>query len=581
MKVLIAEDDPAFQRILSSLLGKWGHEPVIAHNGHEAWEHLQAADGPRLALLDWVMPGLSGLEVCGHVRSRTTHGYTYIVILTAKSEPQDAVKALEAGADDIITKPFHTHELRARINSAQRILDLEESLSRRAFYDQLTGLPNRTLLADRFRAGMDAAVRDAEMLAVLYIDLDHFKTVNDSLGHAAGDAVLKEVTGRLKKCVADTETLARVGGDEFVYLARVRTPEAAAALATKVRFTLESAIDSGGHRFSTSASIGIGLFPQDGDNFDVLLQNADAAMYESKQRLRNGFQFFNKEIGARFRSRLRLETRLTGALQRNEFAMHYQPIFRVNDLSMTGSEALIRWNDPSRGLVSPAEFIPVAEETGQIVTIGKWVLEQACTQAKRWEESGFTAFRVTVNISASQFSDSELIKTVSQALARTGANPNFLELEMTETALVRDFEMSATTMRALNKIGVRVAIDDFGTGYSSFSYLANLPIDTLKIDRSFLFGIHSDCRRASVLEAIVALAHKLGIAVVAEGIEDTNQLNSVRSAGCDEVQGFLLARPGLPERIHPASYVILPGHSGMSADLSSLATHLRPNPVLV
>lgn len=589
MKILIAEDDPTFQRVLRSLLAKWGHEPIIAANGDEAWSHLQAADGPRLALLDWDMPGLNGLEVCRHVRSRTTHGYTYVIILTAKSESEDAITALEAGSDDIVTKPFHPHELRARINTAQRILALEESLSQQAYYDRLTGLPNRTLLSERFLDTAESATRNGHMIAVLYIGLDHFKRVKDNLGHAAGDSMLKEITGRLKNCIAGTETLARVGDDEFVCLANVLTVDAAAALAVKVQRNLEVATDAGAHHFSARAAIGISLYPQHGGTFEVLLLNAVAAMYEFRRRSNesrrcpgNDYLLFNEDIGGRGRSRLMLETTLSGALQRDEFVLHYQPIFRLGDMHMAGSEALIRWNDPLRGIVSPGEFIPIAEETGHIASIGNWVLDQACRQAKEWAASSGEHFRVAVNISGSQFSGNELIETISETLARSGLSPGLLELEMTETAMVHDLVKSAKTMKAFRELGVRVALDDFGTGYSCFSYLANLPIDTLKIDRSFLFGIHSDRRQTSVLEAIVALAHKLGITVVAEGIEDANQLEAVRNAGCDEVQGFLFARPGLPEVIRPMRGLVIPADDILvPSDLRSLAERLQSPPVRI
>ena len=363
-------------------------------------------------------------------------------------------------------------------------------------------------------------------------------------------------------------------------MASVPTAEAAAALAARLRASLETAIDARGHRFATSASIGISLFPRDGDNFDILLQNADAAMYEFKRRrIGNGFQFFNEGIGTRYRSRQMLETRLSGALQRCEFVVHYQPIYRLNDMGITGSEALIRWNDPARGMVPPGEFIPIAEETGHIAEIGNRVLGEACRQAKQWAGSADKPFRICVNISASQLGDSKLIETVSRTLERSGVHPAMLELEMTETAVVRDLEKSAATIRALRKMGVRVALDDFGTGYSSFSYLANLPIHTLKIDRSFLFGTYSNYRRYAVLKAIVDLAHKLGITVVAEGIENANQLQTVRNAGCDEVQGFLLAEPGLPERIHRMMGTYIPADARMSADMNSLA-NIGSQPVL-
>jgi diguanylate cyclase (GGDEF)-like protein len=581
MKILIAEDDPAFQCLLAALVSKWGHEPVVASNGLEAWAYLQAPDGPRLALLDWVMPGLNGIDVCRQIRSKASSGYTYVIIITGKTDIQDAIAALEAGSDDIITKPFHHLELRARINTAQRILALEESLSRQAFYDRLTGLPNRTLLAERFRTCAERATRNGEMLALLCIDLDHFKTINDSLGHAAGDTILKEIAGKLNDDTGENEILARAGGDEFVCLANVQTRADAVALATRMSESLRSAMEAGGHGFAAGASIGISLFPHHGESFDALLQNADAAMYEVKrQRRGNGYQFFNDEIGDRDRLRLILETRLPGALKRGEFFMRYQPIFRLSDMRMAGSEALIRWDDPARGPIPPTEFIPIAEETGYIAEIGEWVLSQACKQAKQWEVNGDTDLRVAVNISASQFSDSGLIDIVAGTLARTGVNPGMLELEMTETALVRDLDKSAATMRALRQLGVRISLDDFGTGYSSFNYLANLPIDTLKIDRSLLAGIHCHERRSSVLEAIVVLAHKLDIVVVAEGIEDEDQLNAVRNAGCDEAQGFLFAEPGLPEECHMKVFV-MPEEIRTTADLSALAGHLLPEQVLV
>jgi diguanylate cyclase (GGDEF)-like protein len=295
MRILIAEDDPTFQRILGSLIAKWGHEPVIACNGSEAWEYLQAPDGPRLALLDWVMPGLNGIEVCRHLRSRINLGYTYVIILTAKAGTEDAIVALEAGCDDIVSKPFHPHELRARINTAQRILALEENLSTHAFYDQLTGLANRTLLEERFRKSAEASARTGGTLAIFYIDLDRFKAVNDTFGHATGDALLTEVTLRLKRIVADSDTLARVGGDEFVYLASVENASGAGALASKVRETIEATVDTIVPGFAIGASIGISLFPRDGRTLDVLVHTADSAMYEIKRRRRaDDLQFLSK-----------------------------------------------------------------------------------------------------------------------------------------------------------------------------------------------------------------------------------------------------------------------------------------------
>jgi len=585
MRILIAEDDVTFLCILSSLVTKWGYEPVVASDGIEARAHLEAADGPQLALLDWMMPGLDGLELCRHIRATKTNRYTYIIIVSANSQPQDAITALEAGADDIVTKPFHAHELRARINTARRILAFEERLSRRASYDDLTGLPNRSLLAERFRQGAEAAVKNGEMLAIVFIDLDRFKIINDTLGHAAGDAFLKVVSARLSERLGQAETLARVGGDEFVYLARVRTADAAAALAARLHATLQNVSYDGGlkggRRFATTGSIGISLFPRDGEDFQVLLQSADAAMYEFKRQGRvDGSQFFNQEIGDRQRSRLMLETRLSKALQCKEFVLHYQPILRSKDMRVVGSEALLRWNDPARGIVLPQDFIPAAEETGHIGEIGKWVLNRSCRQAKQWMDETGRACRVGVNVSGRQFDDGDLVTIVSETLSRTGLDPSLLELELTETVVVRDLTKSAATIQSLRQLGVRIALDDFGTGYSSFSYLVNLPISTLKIDRSFLFGIQIDDRRFVVLKAIVDLAHKLGINVVAEGIEDRDQLLAARDSGCDEVQGYLFARPAAPNRIPYLMNTMVSTRLGFSADLTSFNERVATNRIV-
>ncbi len=345
MRILIAEDDPSVQRLLERLAANWGYEPVIADDGQQAWEILQADDGPSLALIDWMMPGLSGLEVCRRVRCSNAPGYRYLIMLTGRSAQKDAIAALESGADDVITKPFHPHELRARINTAERILALEESLVKRAFFDQLTGLPNRALLAKRFQGGVEAAVRNVAMLAILYIDLDRFKVVNDTFGHAAGDHVLREITCRIHHCLNNGGTLARVGGDEFICLANVDSERSAADLASRVLASLEGAIDADGHCLSTGASIGISMFPQDGEGLEILVQSADAAMYDLKRRrLCKQFQFFNKDIGERRRSSLLLETRLPGALQRNEFMVHYQPILRSSDGTFLGAEWYRREN---------------------------------------------------------------------------------------------------------------------------------------------------------------------------------------------------------------------------------------------
>ena len=545
MKVLIAEDDPVFQSLLVGLIRSWGDEPVPVQNGQEAWAALTAPDGPRLAILDWVMPGLDGVELCRRLRARCGSGYVYILLLTGRSNPEDTVMALEAGADDYVTKPFHPSELRARLRSAGRILELQEALAHQANHDALTGLPNRTLLAELFRLESESALRHSEKLGFLYIDLDRFKLVNDTLGHAAGDVLLKEVSHRFLRCIRKSDTLARVGGDEFVLMTpRLSRPETAEEIAAKLLDALEAPVEIEGHQIYVTASIGISIFPRDGHDLTSVQQSADAAMYASKRSGRNKHRIFDAALSETSYNRLQLDTQLHGALRGSEFLLHYQPLYCLRDFSLAGAEALIRWNNPALGMVAPDTFIPIAEESGGITAIGQWALQQACTQVREWAGRHPRRFRVGVNISATQFASNDFLDTVRATLAFTGVDSALLEFELTETVLVRDFEKSASVIAALHDLGIKIAIDDFGSGYSSFSYLQNLPVDTLKIDKSLVHSAGTNPRSASVLQAITSLAHSLDTRVVAEGIESVEQLQAVRAAGCDMVQGYLLGRPG-------------------------------------
>jgi diguanylate cyclase (GGDEF)-like protein len=548
MKVLVAEDNVVIQNLLRGLLTKWGYEVVLSKDGTEAWDRLQKEDGPRLAILDWVMPGMDGIEVCRRVRAQQgSSGYTYVILLSAKTDQEDIVAALEEGADDYVTKPFHADELRARIRSAMRVLQLETELERQAHYDSLTGLPNRTLLADRLQQGLHQAGRHSELLAFLYIDLDRFKVVNDSLGHAAGDELLQQVATRLKSCVRDCDTLARVGGDEFVLIASsLKSVEEASTIASRLLASLEPPFEIGTAQLKITASIGITIYPHDGEDPSSLQQNADAAMYDSKRRVRNGFQMFNKAIQHASRWQLEIEQKLARAIERNEFTLNYQPVYDLEDLQVREAEALIRWSRSSSDTITPATFIPVAEETGQILPIGAWVLAMACQQAQTWAVRGLR-LPVSVNVSAQQFAQENFVASVQRALDESRLDPRLLKLEVTETVVMRDLSNLTGTLERLRELGVEIWIDDFGTGYSCFSYLHRLPVNTIKIAREFVADIGKHPRVLPLIRGIVTLAHNLGIRAVAEGVETAEQLTALRSSGCDAAQGFLLGKPQAAE----------------------------------
>jgi diguanylate cyclase (GGDEF)-like protein len=549
MRVLIAEDNVLIQNLLLGLLTKWGYDVVIARTGEEAWGRLQADTAPPLAILDWMMPGLDGTEVCRRVRAQLKSRYIYLILLSARSDQQDIVEALEAGADDYITKPFHAGELRARIRSAVRVVQLEEKLARQAHYDSLTGLPNRVLLADRLEQALRHAKRHSELVGFFYIDLDRFKVINDSLGHAVGDTLLQQLTLRLKTCARDCDTLARLGGDEFALVAGgLKNTEEASAVSSRILTSLETPFDLNGHPVRVTASIGVTIYPDDGGDMSSLQQNADAAMYESKRRVRNGFQFFNTDIRHASRGQLDMEQSLSRAIENGELTLVYQPVYKLVDGKIGALETLTRWNNPILGAVPPNVFVPLAEETGCILPIGSWVLLRACRQAQSWAVRGM-GLPVTVNVSPLQLGQMDFVSTVQRALHETGLDPRLLKLEVTESIRLRDFEKASATLRHLRTLGIEIWIDDFGTGYSCFTYVRKLPVDAIKIAAEFVQDIGKHGRGLPMLRGIVALAHNLGLGTIAEGVETAEQLEAVRSTACDQAQGFLLGRPQAAEEV--------------------------------
>ena len=420
----------------------------------------------------------------------------------------------------------------------------EERMIHLAHYDALTGLPNRTLLLERLHQSMANAERVNRLVAVMLLDIDHFKHVNDTLGHHVGDALLKNVAGRLQSCVRPGDIIARLGGDEFtIVLANVAHIDDVPHVARKIlgSFALPFRVDE--HNLFTTVSIGITLFPLDVRDPGGLLKNVDAAMYHAKESGRNGFKFFTPDLNVRAERRFKLETALRQALAKQELSVHYQPQVDLKSGRIVGMEALLRWQSPQLGNVSPVEFIPVAEETGLILPIGEWVLRAACRQTKAWHDTGFPPMQIAVNISGKQLLQKNFPEQVQAILRETGLAARYLDLELTESILMVDAGGGAAAMQALHALGVSFSMDDFGTGYSSLAYLKRFPIDILKIDQSFVRDLATDPNDAAIVKTIIAMAHTLGMRVIAEGVETYEQLAFLRDQGCDGSQGYYCSKP--------------------------------------
>ena len=420
----------------------------------------------------------------------------------------------------------------------------EETIYHQAYHDLLTGLPNRLLFKDRLNLAIAQAKRSRQKLGVMFLDLDRFKVVNDSMGHVIGDQLLQSVANRLGKCVREGDTLARLGGDEFtLLLPQIASHEAAANTAQKILNVLARPFYIGGQDHFFSASIGIAIYPDDGDSVDSLIKNADIAMYHVKDLGRANYAFFSQVKNSAYSDRLSLESDLRRALSNGELELYYQPQVHTETGAVVGMEALIRWNHPQRGLLHPADFIPLAEDTGLIGAIGEWVLRTACVQTKAWQLAGVPPIRIAVNLSAQQIESQNFLDNVTRLLHDTGLQSQQLEIEITESAMMKDIEKTQDKLRQLSAIGVKISVDDFGTGYSSLSYLKNLPIHSIKIDQSFIRDISVDHNETSIVTAMIQIAKGLKLKLIAEGVETDYQLAFLRDNDCEECQGFLFCRP--------------------------------------
>ena len=592
IRVLVVDDDPAVRDSYLEVLGAAGghqtsdnlaearrrlfagaaakqvkpltaaFEVVTCNGAIEAVAAVSAAEANAqpfaVVFLDMRMPpGPDGAWAAKEIRAIDAR--LDIVIVTAYSDVDPSELAAQVpphGNLFYLQKPFHGHEISQLATALGCKRQAEDALRRVAYYDVVTGLPNRVFFQEHLQASIDAAARHGRRLAVLFIDLDNFKQVNDTLGHAAGDSLLNEVAHRLAANVRTSDEvsqvqptgqfgeLARLGGDEFtVLLSEIALDTDPGLVAARLMNSLSLPVEVAKHAVTVTASIGIAVYPEDGTDCDTLMKHADLAMYFAKRDGRNQFHYFRSSMNETALRRLTLENGLRQAIEHNQLSLHYQPQIDIVSQRVCGMEALLRWNSPELGSIPPADFIPIAEEGGLILSIGDWVMRTACAQASLWQLDGRPSIRVAVNVSARQFTQPGFVARVKEILADCELSPDLLEIEITESVLMRDCETALRVLKDLKELGVRLAIDDFGTGYSSLAYLKRFPVDRLKIDRSFISDLSTDEAGSDIAASIIGLASSLGLQVTAAGVETVGQLDILRAGTCDEAQGFLFSRP--------------------------------------
>jgi diguanylate cyclase (GGDEF)-like protein len=547
-RILVADDDRAMRFALVNVLQKDGYQIEQATNGGQAVS-LCERRMPDLVLMDARMPRMDGFTACSRIRELPDGGNVPILIITALDDDHSIERAFSAGATDYIPKPVHFSVLRQRVARMLEASRAQQHVTRLAYQDPLTGLPNRTLFRERLEASLsrvDTGARE-ELHAVLFLDLDRFKLANDSMGHEIGDLLLKTAAVRIQECLRAGDTVSRFGGDEFtILLEDIESPEKAALFAERICKTIAKPFFFVGREFYLSASVGISMYPGDGTDAGTLIRHADMAMFRAKER-GNTFRFFEGGMASAISKKLRLESDLRHALEHGEFLLHYQPQVDLATGQILGMEALLRWQHPDFGLVPPSQFIGLAEETGLIEDLGEWVLLTACAQNKAWQEAGLPKISVAINLSARQLEMDFETRVIRKVLAETGLEPQYLELELTESVVMKDPAKTRDMLRRLKEAGISISIDDFGTGYSSLNHLKNFSFDKLKIDQSFIRDVNSNPEDAGIVLTILAMARTLGLKVIAEGVETEEQRLYLLRNGCDEGQGFYFSKPLPPE----------------------------------
>jgi diguanylate cyclase (GGDEF)-like protein len=583
--ILVVDDNLDNLRVLSASLVERGYQVRCVKNGAMALVTAQKSP-PNLILLDINMPEMNGYEVCQQLKSDDRTRDIPVIFLSALDDVLDKVKAFQVGGVDYITKPFQIEEIIVRLQHQlalkaaraeieqlntqleqkvqERTAELEgvifklnqevaqhqqtqQTLREQALKDALTGLPNRTLLMEHLQKALRRYQRNQDdLFAVLFIDLDRFKVINDSLGHAVGDRLLIVVSHMLKGCTRETDTVARLSGDEFaILLEDIQDRQAALAIAERLLEQLTAPVYFDDRKIFTGASIGIVFGATNYQNGTELLRDADIAMYRSKALGRGRYAIFDREMYAQTLYLSQIETDLRHAIERQEFLLHYQPIISLSTDRVTGFEALLRWEHPEKGLVYPGDFIAIAEDTGLIIPIGEWVLQEACQQLRIWQQKipAAASVHVSVNLSGHQIKQLNFVDKLTQILSDTGLSGSSLRLELTESMLMDKGDQTIELLSKTKAQNIQLSIDDFGTGYSSLSYLHRFPVDALKIDRSFVNLIDPDGENCEIVNTIITLAHSLGIKAIAEGVETAGQLAQLKKLGCDEVQGYFFSKP--------------------------------------
>lgn len=558
-KILVIEDEEIVRSNIVEILESGEFEAIGAENGRRGVE-LAVKNLPSLIICDVTMPELDGYGVLKLLRQNSTTKTIPFIFLTARADKTDIRTGMNLGADDYLTKPFRRTELltavTARLAKHQAMTEryhdqlevAQKELIHSLYYDRLTNLPNQLLLRERFDESL-AQKGLGQAPSILIVAIDRFYRVVESLGYAWGDRLIQNVAHRLISCVDFGDTVARLNTDQFAIILAsenqqsLELTEQASQVAQRIIERLSKPINLDQHKISLSASIGIALSPKDGEDIDELMQHAEAALSYAKQMGGNQFQFYSSNIQAVSVELLNLETNLRYALEHSQFQIYYQPQVDLSSGRIIGAEALIRWMHPEQGFISPGQFIPLAEQNGLIVPIGEWVLQTACQQLKKWQDAGLPSLRIAVNLSARQFNQPDLIDKIVNILASTKLEPQYLEVELTESMLVDNVKLANSQLKELKALGISISLDDFGTGYSSLSYLQKFNLDILKIDRCFVTDINHNEKNATITKAIISMAHGLNLHVIAEGVEKEAELEFLREQKCNTIQGYLFSPP--------------------------------------
>jgi len=550
VKILVADDSKTNLALITASLQKLGHDVMTVMSGDDVLVVFKKQH-PDLIILDVVMKEMDGFECAKKIRAIEGEDWIPIIFLSSSVDDISIAKGISAGGDDYLTKPFSEITLEAKIKAMQRIAEMRKRLYETtqellilSSTDPLTGVYNRLQFEKTLKEKLSEADRHHYILSLLFVDLDHFKTINDTIGHHIGDLLLKEVANRIKSCIRLEDFVARIGGDEFVIIiSNIEEPSNAQVVAQKILQTLAPAYHLKTHVVRVSASIGIACYPHESTTYESFVQNADIAMYHAKSLGRNNYQYFTRELSDRYRQQINLEQDLKFALENNELYIVYQPIYNLLTKKIIAVEALLRWQHPRFGLISPNIFIPIAEEMGLIMEIGSWVLKTVCFQGERWNKKGVKELKLAVNLSLQQLLQDNFLQSTEEILSETHFPSKSLQLELTENSVITYTQQLKQTMKKLHELGLEIAIDDFGTRYSSLTTLGALPINTLKIDRIFLNDVTIDPKNKIIVKSLIALGNNLNLNVVAEGVQSEEQLQFLILNGCLQGQGFFLCNP--------------------------------------